>query len=93
VIKYPLYGLYLIDTRQSLMSLDDTLKRVYDPYAFIRDAYLQRRAYLVSDGKASDEPLVDPDTNEPDTQRTPSAPAPKGSTPPPPTPAPPDTSH
>jgi phospholipid-binding lipoprotein MlaA len=92
VIKYPLYGLYLIDTRQSLMSLDDTLKRIYDPYAFIRDAYLQRRAYLVSDGKASDEPLVDPDTSEPDTQRTPSAPVPKGSTPPPPTPAP-DTSN
>jgi phospholipid-binding lipoprotein MlaA len=92
VIKYPLYGLYLIDTRQSLMSLDDTIKRVYDPYAFIRDAYLQRRAYLVSDGKASDEPLLDPDTNEPDTQRTPNAPVPKGSTPPPPTPAPPDTS-
>jgi phospholipid-binding lipoprotein MlaA len=83
VIKYPLYGLYLVDTRQSLMSLDDTLKRVYDPYAFVRDAYLQRRAYLVSDGKVSDEPLVDPDTNEPDAERTPGAPIPNGGTPPP----------
>jgi phospholipid-binding lipoprotein MlaA len=92
VIKYPLYGLYLIDTRQSLMSLDDTLKHVYDPYAFIRDAYLQRRAYLVSDGKSNDEPLVDPDTSEPDAERTPNAPVHEGSTPPPGTPAPPPES-
>jgi phospholipid-binding lipoprotein MlaA len=60
VIKYPLYGLYLLDTRQGLLYLDDTLKNVYDPYAFIRDAYLQRRAYLISDGKGSEEPLEDP---------------------------------
>jgi len=41
--------------------LDETLKNVYDPYAFVRDAYLQRRAYLVSDGKVSaEEPLLDP---------------------------------
>jgi phospholipid-binding lipoprotein MlaA len=93
VIKYPLYGLYLIDTRQSLMSLDDTLKRVYDPYAFVRDAYLQRRAYLVSDGKAVDEPLVDPDTDEPDSQRTPGQHIPKGATPPPSLPPPDPPPH
>lgn len=65
--KYGLYTLYLIDTRQGLLSLDETLKNVYDPYAFIRDAYLQRRAYLVSDGKVSpkDEELVDPGEDEP----------------------------
>jgi hypothetical protein len=45
--------------------LDETLKNVYDPYAFIRDAYLQRRAYLVSDGKVAEEPpLVDPDAGQ-----------------------------
>jgi len=64
-IKYPLYGLYLIDIREGLLSLDDTIKRVYDPYAFVRDAYLQRRAYLVSDGKVSEEPLVDPGDDAP----------------------------
>ena len=47
-----------------MLLLDETLKNVYDPYAFIRDAYLQRRAYLVSDGKITDdEPLVDPDAD------------------------------
>ena len=55
--------------------LDDTLQHVYDPYAFVRDAYLQRRAYLVSDGKVTDEePLVDPDADNPD-QAAPAKPA------------------
>lgn len=58
--RWSLYTVALVDTRASLLSLDDTLKNVYDPYAFIRDAYLQRRAYLVSDGKVTDESLVDP---------------------------------
>jgi phospholipid-binding lipoprotein MlaA len=59
-VKWGLYGVYLVDTRARLLSLEDTLQHVYDPYAFIRDAYLQRRAYLISDGKVSEEPLVDP---------------------------------
>ncbi len=63
--NYISYGLYLpdfIDRRAALLSLDDTLKNIYDPYAFVRDAYLQRRAYLVSDGAATqDEPLIDPE--------------------------------
>jgi phospholipid-binding lipoprotein MlaA len=63
-IKWGLYGVYLVDARANLLSLDETLKNVYDPYAFVRDAYLQRRAYLVSDGKVSEEePLVDPEAD------------------------------
>jgi phospholipid-binding lipoprotein MlaA len=69
--NYIKYGLYLpdfTDRRASLLSLDDTLKNAYDPYAFIRDAYLQRRAYLVADGKVADESLVDPGADSaPDT--------------------------
>ena len=59
-IKYGLYLPDFVDRRAALLSLDDTLKNTFDPYAFVRDAYLQRRAYLVSDGKTSDEPLLDP---------------------------------
>ena len=63
-MRYALWGVRLLDTRAALLSLDDTLKRVYDPYAFVRDAYLQRRAYLVSDGKLAEEaPLEDPDAD------------------------------
>jgi phospholipid-binding lipoprotein MlaA len=64
--KYGLYLPYLVDKRAALLSLDDTLSRVYDPYAFVRDAYLQRRAYLVSDGTITEEPLLDPDADNPE---------------------------
>jgi phospholipid-binding lipoprotein MlaA len=85
-IRYGIYLPYVIDLRASLLPLDDTLKHTYDPYAFVRDAYLARRAYLVSDGKVQDEQLVDPGMDD--------SPAPGGSsiTPPPvPPAAPPPT--
>ena len=62
-IKYGLYLPDLTDRRAALLPLEETLKNVYDPYAFVRDAYLQRRAYLVSDGKVTEAPLVDPDAD------------------------------
>jgi phospholipid-binding lipoprotein MlaA len=84
--NYVRYGLFLprfIDIRASLLSLDETLKNVYDPYAFIRDAYLQRRAYQVSDGKsAPEEPLVDPGEDMPNSKASPPA-SPSPPTPPP----------
>ncbi len=73
-IAWGLFGLFLVDTRAGLLSLDETLSKVYDPYAFIRDAYLQRRAYLISDGKVSEEPLLDPGADESDTAKPPPEP-------------------
>ncbi len=64
-IKYGLYLPDLTDRRARLLSLDETLAHTYDPYAFVRDAYLQRRAYMVSDGKVTDEPLEDPGADVP----------------------------
>ncbi len=81
-VKYGLYLPSLIDTRAALLPLDETLKHVYDPYAFVRDAYLQRRAYLVSDGKGTDETLVDPGEDAPDTDKTTPPAAPPATTPP-----------
>ena len=43
-------GLSLIDKRAQYLPLDKTLAQTYDPYTFVRDAYLQRRLYLVFDG-------------------------------------------
>lgn len=71
-VKYGLYLPYFVDVRASLLPLDATLKTTFDPYAFVRDAYLQRRAYLVSDGKDNNNDLVDPDADQPAV-----APAPK----------------
>ena len=67
------YGIYLIDLRASLLPLESTLQSAFDPYALVRDTYLRRRAYLVSDGKIKDEePLIDPDA--PDQPVTPEEP-------------------
>lgn len=49
-VAYGLTGLSLIDTRAGLLATDDVLNRSYDPYSFIRNAYLQRREYQVKDG-------------------------------------------
>jgi phospholipid-binding lipoprotein MlaA len=77
-IKYGLYLPDFVDRRAALLPLDETLRNAFDPYAFVRDAYLQRRAYLVSDGKDSSDALVDPGADVPDTssKRDPAAPAP-----------------
>lgn len=40
----------VIDIRAQLLDLEVYIKDVYDPYSFIRDAYLQRRKYLIYDG-------------------------------------------
>ena len=85
---YVRYGLWLpdiIDARAALLPLDDTIQHAFDPYAFIRDAYLSRRAYQIT-GKSPDEQLIDPDADM--------SPAPGGpsiATPPPAAPAPPKT--
>jgi phospholipid-binding lipoprotein MlaA len=48
-------GLELIGGRAELLSTSDVLARSYDPYAFIRNAYLQRRTYQVKDGQVPDD--------------------------------------
>jgi phospholipid-binding lipoprotein MlaA len=39
------------------LPLDETLAGVYDKYGFVRNAYLQRRQFLVYDGNPPEEPL------------------------------------
>lgn len=46
-----LYGLRIIDTRASLLAAEELLTG--DRYTAMRDAYLQRREFLVNDGKAA----------------------------------------
>jgi phospholipid-binding lipoprotein MlaA len=86
-VAYGIYGVGLVDARADLLSLDETLQKTFDPYAFLRDAYLQRRAYLVSDGQVKDEELVDPGADDSDRAAPPPtpnpAPAPASDKPPP----------
>ena len=51
--EYVLLGVDLLDTRAGLLPLEGALQGAFDPYARVRDAYLQRRAFLVSDGAAA----------------------------------------
>jgi len=39
--------------------LEETLAQTYDPYAFIRDAYLEQRRFQVYDGNPPEEPIED----------------------------------
>lgn len=39
-----------IDIRAGLMKLNPTIDSAYDPYAFMRDAYIQHRRYVIYDG-------------------------------------------
>ncbi|MBP0594636.1 VacJ family lipoprotein [Paraburkholderia sp. LEh10] len=53
-VSWALYGLNLINTRANLLNASDVLEgAALDKYSFVRNAYLQRRRYLLSDGSAS----------------------------------------
>jgi len=47
------YGLRLVDQRGSLLAAESLV--FGDRYVFLRDAYLQRRNYLVNDGEVEDD--------------------------------------
>jgi phospholipid-binding lipoprotein MlaA len=49
--------MYFIHLRSTLLGVDKELQRAFDPYAFLRDAYLQNRRYLLFDGNLPDEDL------------------------------------
>lgn len=56
-VRWGALALDVIDTRAALLPLDETLAQTYDPYAFIRDAYLQQRRFKVYDGQPPEEPI------------------------------------
>lgn len=53
-VKYGIYGVEVVDIRYRLLPQDHLLDEAYDPYTFLKNAYLQRRDYLVRDNKISD---------------------------------------
>ena len=54
-VDWGLWGVDKIEARASLLDLDAALDRTYDPYAFIRNAWIQRREYQVRDGEVAEE--------------------------------------
>lgn len=49
----------VVHSRSELLPLDETLQRAYDPYVFIRDAWIQQREFNVFDGNPPPEQLED----------------------------------
>ncbi|HEX9206699.1 MAG TPA: VacJ family lipoprotein [Steroidobacteraceae bacterium] len=52
-------ALSFVDKRASLLQVDRIVNEAYDPYAFVRDAYLQRRQYAVYDGNPPEDAIED----------------------------------
>ncbi len=88
-VEWTLIGLSLVDRRAQLLEFDESWQGAYDPYAFIRDAWLQRREYRVRDGDVPEtdplEGLKDPEAMEeaePPGEAAPPEAAPPGEEPP-----------
>jgi phospholipid-binding lipoprotein MlaA len=78
--RYLITAVEVVDIRAGLLDLDEQLKQSFDRYAFVRNAWLQRREYKVRDGAVEDSALEE----EEDLSTDPAADAP-ANTPPPPT--------
>jgi phospholipid-binding lipoprotein MlaA len=48
---------YLVHRRYEFLDADDEIERAFDPYIFMRDAYLQNRRYKILDGDVPEEEL------------------------------------
>jgi phospholipid-binding lipoprotein MlaA len=56
--RYAIRAVEVIDMRAGLLDLDPQLEKSYDKYAFLRNAWLQRREYQVTDGNVPEEDLT-----------------------------------
>ena len=54
-VSWGLWGLGALDTRARLLEADAAISGAYDPYAFIRSAYLQHRDFKVQGGQSTSE--------------------------------------
>jgi len=50
---------WAIDTRANLLPLDEQIEEAFDPYLFIRDAYLQNRKFLGEGEDTESDPFAD----------------------------------
>ncbi|HEY1875166.1 MAG TPA: MlaA family lipoprotein [Steroidobacteraceae bacterium] len=70
-----------VDRRARLLPLDATIQSAYDPYAFIRNAYLQNRDFMVTGGASQSEEEQErkmiEEAGEEENEGTPQAPQPE----------------
>lgn len=75
-VEWGARGLELIDKRAALLSADATLDSAYDKYGVMRDAWVQRREYLIFDGNPPEEEIEMLEDEEAEEAEAPAAPAP-----------------
>jgi phospholipid-binding lipoprotein MlaA len=63
-LKYSVAALDVVNTRAGLLDTETLLNQSFDPYAFLRNAWLKRREYLVRDGNV-------PEDNDPPADEAP----------------------
>lgn len=65
-VLYGLLGLRYVDLRSQMLETDHLIHESFDQYAFIRDAYLQHRQYLITGSSPQDTGslYVDEESNE-----------------------------
>jgi phospholipid-binding lipoprotein MlaA len=63
-VSLGLTGLGLLDKRAATLEATAIMERAFDPYAFMRNAYLQRRQFLVYDGEPPEEPVQEEDESD-----------------------------
>lgn len=68
-IRYSIVAVELVDTRYRLLPQDKLLDEAYDPYTLLKNAYLQRRQYQVTDGQLSDKELQQQDQQQYDEEK------------------------
>jgi phospholipid-binding lipoprotein MlaA len=73
-VSWGLWAVGLINLRAQLLDTDAVIDQAYDPYALVRNAWLQRREYQVRDGDVA--PGGDEDAPPPDEELPPDSAAP-----------------
>jgi phospholipid-binding lipoprotein MlaA len=68
-VRYGIYGVGVLDARYRLLPQDKLLDEAYDPYTLLKNAYLQRRQYQVTDGQLSDKELQKQDQQQYDEEK------------------------
>jgi phospholipid-binding lipoprotein MlaA len=55
-VRWGLWGFGELNTRANLLNTDQLIDSAYDPYAFVRDAWLQQREFAIHGGSSEDLP-------------------------------------
>jgi len=57
-LRWGLLSLHYVTIRADMLPTEDLINEAFDPYVFVRDAYLQRRAYLIEGAKEEEDTYV-----------------------------------